>query len=341
MLKVVDKKYCKGDLVQLMPCSDSSQLIISADEIILLKMGDIVFINKYEKHPKRDLFPYSDRTTHHIGFSRNYNELFEYNKLYLNFRGSVSGFNLHKYFFFKGTNRALWLNEGLNVDERDLKSHSVELTREELKEKFDSDKYDAMYVLDKNGWILFAGNKKDGKVINKKIIPNDREIEEMDLKRRSGMHNNCCLLNRNIDTKENYERTHTKRSIREIKNLRIYGSALFGKFANLLITVEDGKFDVNWFRIDLVEQNRFKLTTSKINLAEPTVDDVIKYVDGKEIEQTPEPDEEEEYYIKDAISRIDTSNLEEIKIDPMEEKSEKRGFSLRKTLRVLGTKSNK
>ena len=48
MIKAIDKKYCIGDLVQLMPYTDSCHLIVNADEIILLKVGD----NLYDKNKK-------------------------------------------------------------------------------------------------------------------------------------------------------------------------------------------------------------------------------------------------------------------------------------------------
>lgn len=38
MIKAIDEKYCKNDLVQLMPVSSQSQLITSADEILFLKV---------------------------------------------------------------------------------------------------------------------------------------------------------------------------------------------------------------------------------------------------------------------------------------------------------------
>ena len=58
MIKAIDKKYCIGDLVQLMPYTDSCHLIVNADEIILLKVGDKVLVNKYANHPSRNLYCY-------------------------------------------------------------------------------------------------------------------------------------------------------------------------------------------------------------------------------------------------------------------------------------------
>ena len=83
MIKAIDSNYCIGDFVQLMPYTDACQLIMSTDEILLLKVGNKVLVNKYTNHPNRYLFPYSDKEKNSINsYSNNYNQLFEYNKLY-------------------------------------------------------------------------------------------------------------------------------------------------------------------------------------------------------------------------------------------------------------------
>ena len=63
-------------------------------------------------------------------------------------------------YFFKGTNRALFLKEGLEVDDR-KKNDSIEyLTRDEIEKIFDSKNYDSMYVINENGSVLFLKVKK-------------------------------------------------------------------------------------------------------------------------------------------------------------------------------------
>lgn len=61
MIQAIDKKYCIGDLVQLMPYTDSCHLIVNANEIILLKVGSKILVNKYANHPSRNLFPYHEK----------------------------------------------------------------------------------------------------------------------------------------------------------------------------------------------------------------------------------------------------------------------------------------
>ena len=55
MIEAIDKKYCHNGLVQLMHRSNTINLIISAEEILLLKLGASVLINSYEEHPSRYL----------------------------------------------------------------------------------------------------------------------------------------------------------------------------------------------------------------------------------------------------------------------------------------------
>ena len=57
----------------------------------------------------------------------------------------------------------------------------------------------------------------------------------------------------------------------------------------MLLTVKDDKFDLKWFRIDFIEKDKFRLTSSPINIIEPTIDDVINFSRDNEIETTPEP----------------------------------------------------
>lgn len=281
MIKAIYEKYCIGDLVQVMSHTDTTQLIVSADEIILLKTGNKVIINKYANHPNRYLFPLSEKIQQDFD---HFTELFEYDKLYLDFRGSISGFRFDKNYFFKGSERALILEESLQVDERYATTSSVELNRVEIETIFDSNNYDSMYVLDRNGRILFARNDKDNILIGESIIPSDKEIVEMELQDRKGDHNIACAINPELDTPENYDKVNKKKKIEDIENFKIWAPALFGKYSHMLLTSKNGKFDLKWFRIDFVSKDKFKLTTSPINITEPTIDDVISYKEKWNIE---------------------------------------------------------
>lgn len=334
MIKAIDKKYCIDNLVQLMPYTDVCHLIVSADEIILLKTGNGVLINKYAQHPSRYLFPFSEKEQNDWN---HFTELFEYNKVYLDFRGSVGGFRFDKNYFFKGSERALFLEEPLPVDERNATMDSVELNRTEIEKIFDSDNYDSMYVIDRNGRILLAKNDKDKICIGKSIIPSDEEIIEMELRDRKGNYNIARALNPANDTHENYEKANAKKTIEEIENFKIYGPALLGKYSHMLLTVKDGKFDLKWFRIDFISKDKFKLTTSPIAIIEPTIDDVITYSSNRDIEYTPEPtqpiksfaevhtDENQEFATKSVLALMDDMESESKDNEtPTEEKGVKR-----------------
>lgn len=286
MIQAIDKKYCIGNLVQLMPYTDACHFIVSTDEIILLKVGDKVLVNKYVNHPNRNLFPYHEKEKNDW---LHFTELFEYNKTYLNFRGSVGGFRFHKDYFFKGSDRALWLEESLPVDERYAIEDSVELDRYEIEKIFDSSNYDSMYVIDIHGRILFARNDKDKIHIGKNVIPSDNEIIEMELRSRKGDYNIARIINPENDTTENYQKVNTLKKIDEIRNFKVYGPALFRKYSDMLLTVKDDKFDLKWFRIDFIEKDKFRLTSSPISIVEPTIDDVINFSSDHEIETTSEP----------------------------------------------------
>lgn len=305
MIKAVLEKYCKDNLVQLMPYTDHCQLIISADEILFLKIGNRILVNKYENHPSRYLFPYSDNIKYTEGFETRYNQLFEYHKIYLNFRGSVSGYRFDKSYFFKGTNRALYFSEVLEVDDRKTKDNVEYLTRNEVEKVFDCMQYDSMYVIDRNGTILFAKSRKDGSLITKKIIPSDKEIIEMEQQKRKSDLSLAKIFNESIVTAEKIKEVNTKQAIENIHEFQLYGPILFRNYSHFLVTSLNGKFEMKWFKLDFVSNNKFRLTTSNIQVMEPTVNDVIAYSNHNKIENTDEPIlPETDETIEKAISKI-------------------------------------
>lgn len=288
MIEAIDKKYCIGNFVQLMQNTDVCHLIVSADEIILLKVGDKVLVNKYDNYLNRNLFPYYEEEQD----NRNrFPELFEYNKIYLNFKGSMGGFCFNQDYFFKGNDRALVLEDSLPVDDRNAVKNCISLDRQEIEEIFDSKNYDSMYVINRNGRISFARNNNNRINIGKNVIPSDDEIVEMELKDRKGNYYIAKAINPKNDTIENYHKANTPKTIDEIREFKLYGPTLLGIYSDMLLTVKDGNFDLKWFKIDFIEKNKFRLTTSPIAIVEPTVDDVLNYAKEYDIKYTPEPSE--------------------------------------------------
>ena len=266
MIKAISEKYCKNNLVQLNCSSGDFHLIVDADEIILLKVDGEIIINKYANHPSRDLFP----TEYHI----NHPEIFEYNKIYLNFKQSNYRNGFDKNYFFKGKNRALYLSESLIPTT--LNKVNIELTREEIEKIFSPCNYDSMYVLNTYERIVMcAKNKTDGSVIAKNIIPSDKEIIKMILKDEKLIKSIIQGTN-NINNLNNL-------SIGMIKNFKLY------QRPNLLITSKNGVFNIIYFEIEFLEKDKFKLTQDIVPIIEPTVDDVLEYSSKNVIEYLADP----------------------------------------------------
>ena len=313
MIKAIKEKYCKNNLVQLMSHSDVCQLIVNANEIILLKTNEQVLINKYTNHPSRSLFPYHEKEIHYLYGEEKYTELFEYDKIYLGFTSSIQGYSLFKKYFFKGSNRALLYKESLPIDERIVTTNKKILTREETEEIFNNNNYDSIYVLNKNGSILYASNKKDGCIIDKKIIPSDEEIIEIDLSKRIFNHKITTIFQK-INGFEEENEIIQARDIEEIKNLDIYETfSVVSHFSHILITSKNGTFQVNWFSLKFLSKDRFQLEVQNIPVIMPTIDDLISYTKNNSINYTEEP--YDEYNTEDVISKIKLSEDKSIKID--------------------------
>lgn len=176
MKKLIDKEYVKDDIAQLMLGTKDNEIVMSDDEIILLKVDGKVIINKYLQHPKKDEFPYSD-VPMHINKDRNvelYNILFEMNKNYLVYELGDLGDNVIMNRFSKVENGALWNNEvAEHPDEDDFEVYTY--TREEMEKIFDGQNYDSMIIVDKRGKIMVACSKKDGEVIKTDMLPSKEE----------------------------------------------------------------------------------------------------------------------------------------------------------------------
>lgn len=332
-MKAIDKKYCKDDLVQLMNLSDMCNFIVSSDEIVLLKSDGKVIVNNYENHPKRYSFPFSER----IITNNSYHGLFEYNKPYLNFSGAVGGYRFGIDYFVKDNDRAILYETYLSADRRTAEENTLELTRDEIEEKFNKDLYDSMYVIDISGRILFANNKVN--VIDNNIIPTNEEIVALDVKERV-YEQDLAFMARRIghvfdETYVEEEKEEIKpRNIEEIKNLNIYSGELFKDYHHILLTSKDGIFSVQWFKLEYVEKNKFKMTYSSIPVIVPDSSEILEYARSNVIESTHEP------VIKDdpITEHIKSITKEEPK-DSMNQESETQG--IRKLARIIKRKFGK
>ena len=289
-MKAIDKKYCKEGLVQLMNLSDMCNFIVSPNEIILLKSDGKIIVNNYEGHPKRYSFPFSER----IITNDSYHGLFEYNKPYLNFSGAVGGYRLTIDYFVKDNDRAILYETYLSADKRTAEENTIELTRDEIEEKFNKDLYDSMYVIDISGKILFANNKVNGLVIDNNIIPTNEEIVALDAKERV-YEQDLSFMARRIghvfdETYVEEEQEEIKpRNIEEIKNLNIYSGGLFKDYHHILLTSKGGMFSVQWFKLEYVEKDKFKMSYSNIPVIVPDSSEILEYAGLNKIESMHEP----------------------------------------------------
>lgn len=291
MVEAIDKKYCHNNLVQLMHRENSVNLIISDDEILLLKLGDNILVNAYENHPDRYLFPYSDKVKN----GPFYNGLFEYRKPYIVYNSGIGGYNFSTNYFLEGNDRALFWSEHLSTDFRGIKGSEMLLSREEIENFFDKDNYDSMYVIETSGKILVANSKNNGLVVDNKIIPSEEDIIEKDYRERKSKVQ-MGMLSRKIvySGYSDYEETADpekveRRSIDEITDLKLYCSGLFDDYGHVIITIKNGYFSINWFKIDMLSKDKFKLSTVPIALNIPTYVDVLKYMSTHKIEYTLDP----------------------------------------------------
>lgn len=175
MKKLIDKEYVKDNIAQLMLGTNDNEIVMSDDEIILLKVDGKVIINKYLDHSRRDDFPYSNVPMHkdeNTGVEL-YNVLFETNKNYLVYElGDLEDYVIMNR-FVKVKDGVLWNHKVAEYpDEDEFEVYSY--TREEMEKIFDGKNYDSMYIVDKRGHIMVAYSKKDGEVIKTEMLPSKK-----------------------------------------------------------------------------------------------------------------------------------------------------------------------
>ena len=287
MYKIIDSNYCDDKFVMATKEYFPNRFIVSLDGIVYLKIGDKELIRDDNNSENNFRFDTSGIDRHEVPI------IYEYNKQYLDFVENHIGTGAKQNYFFKGTNRALHVEDYLHIDERYTYSgnESYEVSRGKIESIFNKDNYDAMYVF-AAGKLRYAYTKKDGLVLNNlvngdNIIPTDEEIIKLELEDRLGDYNILKVMGhaRKIENKDREPKT-----IDEITNFKLYGGFL-RNFVHMLLTVKNGKFNLMYFRIEFLEKDWFKLTTYQIPVIEPTVDDIIN-ITRKEDERVRKLEEE-------------------------------------------------
>lgn len=274
MYKIIGSNYCDDKFVMDTKEYFPNRFIVSLDGIVYLKRGDKELIRDDNNSENNFRFDTDNLDTYEVPV------IYEYNKQYLEFVENHIGTGAKQNYYFKGTNRALRVEDYLHIAERYTYSgsESYEVSRGKIESIFNKDNYDAMYIL-AEGKLRYAYTKKDGLVLNdlvygENLIPTDEQIIKLELEDRTFNNYIASAISDHVSPKDTCDKTPEPKTIDEIKNLKIYGGFL-RNFVHMLLTVKNGKFNLMYFKIEFIEKDWFKLTTCQIPIIEPTVDDII------------------------------------------------------------------
>lgn len=279
MVVSIPEKYCQEDFVQLAINPKLGTLLFNVEEIILLKYGNCIF-DQYQNYKMREQLSISSESIQKEGY---FTEFFSYNKLYLSFTNNGEGIQFLKHYAIKEQEKSYIISESLPLLERNGRASSI-MNREEVEKYFNPLEYDALYIMDVNGIIICAYNKKDGFAIKQTIIPSEEQIIKKELDKRTFTNKASCMISENYT---NWQKSFKEKGIEEIKKLKLFGG-LFGN-CDLLVTIKNGKLNVKWFELYFLEQDKFEFSYSDIPVLEPTREDILKEIEARNIEEIEEP----------------------------------------------------
>lgn len=163
MINLIYDRYCTDKLVQLMVPTGYDELLFNEDGPILIKRSMKDIYNAYPKNPNRLQFPYHEITKHTTDNAFLYNVIFEKDKTYIKYSQVDGKYKLYRMFVKTLNGKNYWFFEELDKHIRlDPKFDGKEITREELKEKFDHTKYDSTYIVETSGQFFIAADKNKG-----------------------------------------------------------------------------------------------------------------------------------------------------------------------------------
>ncbi len=281
MVYTIKKKYCQKNKVMFAPITDKNQLILGPDGIVLLRIEGHTIINAFLKHEDRTDFPFGDRTQTDID---HFTEIFDYNKTFLDFSGDIYSFRISKRYFYRSDSGAMLLEEYIPNDATEDNSSTIVLTRDEAETKFDPANYDAMFLVNSYGMITCGHSKKDSLDFGHAVIPSIEQIVELDLRNRLWKYE---LFDRTMDDSHLF--VPSKRCISDIRNLPLYTPALGRNFSHLLITFKDNQFSLEWFKLDFVSIDEYRLTSVIKTIDDPTIENIIKYCKNNDTFPASEP----------------------------------------------------
>lgn len=250
-MEVINTKSNEKNL-EINIASEVIELIISAEEIVLLKIGDTVLIDKNEQLNSKSK-------------TDEFRENFQFYEQYFHYSSSLENYDFRQMYAFKGNRRALLYNESIDFDNIDVVTKKQVFSAEEGRRIFAKDNYDGLYLIDTKGIILYAYNKVDGLSVNREIIPSKESLILKEDKRKKEVGSKDAT---------NYD---------SIKNLNIYNTnSMLNNFEHILVISNDGKLKAYWFKLIFLGNDQFELITSDLLLLEPNIDDVISWVKSKE-----------------------------------------------------------
>lgn len=289
-IQVVSPEHCRDGVVQNWIKDAGTMLVVSPDGIIFYKdTREKIYINEFETHPKRYEFPNNEPKKGYY-----FNSLFEEGRPYLVFIKGTA--NYHINMFINDGERTLCYTDsimhslGIGTETKD---EEIELTREEIEARFNKDAYDFMCLFFDNTNPIYIHSNKSNINFGDGFNFSDEEIISRDLRERQIEQELANLFR--TDDKKLTEELKT-RPIEEIKDLKLYSSTIFNKYAHLLLTAKDGVFNLMWFNIVFVEKDKFRLTYSVVPINIPTKDEIINYARNHEIDMIPDMTEEDFHF---------------------------------------------
>ena len=167
MIKAVNDNKIKNNLVLGKVYIDMDTLIINPREVMLLKVGNNIIKNKYVTGADRLNFPLCGEMK--IDDSH-YKMVFEKDMQYIHFDGHRD-FSLYSEYYTDIKNKTVRYNESTMINS--INKEEFELSYDEINNIFNPYNYDGMYILNTSGDVLSAYNRKDGIIIDNKIISDD------------------------------------------------------------------------------------------------------------------------------------------------------------------------
>lgn len=210
MIRTIEKENCMNDMIKYQNKYDYCNLIIGSEGVIFFKIGDNIIVDNLNN----DLA------------QKEFNALFQYNKMYLSYNASKIGSEIKENYFLKGTEKSLYVSETLFIDEKSSEEQESILTRNEIEQLLDKTNFDSIFLMKRNGQCEYAYDRKSDLEYGNKIIPDSK----------------------NILLKE------------------IYGPGKFGKYSHFLLTAFNNQFYLLWFRLEMIEEDIFKLVTGPIEV---------------------------------------------------------------------------